>query len=121
VSGFEDMSDVVDLLSSGTYLVTRPSATTYVNGVATRTTSTFTITASIQPLSPGLQIVRDMAGDGFRNAEILVCYTNTELRTVDAGEPDMVSVFGYQHQVDKVERWNALGNFWRCMLVRPSQ
>jgi hypothetical protein len=119
LSAFEDMSDVVGLLSTGTYVVTRPGATAYVNGVRTVGTPTvFSIDAHIQPLT-GLQL--DRQPDGFRNSEKLVCFTVVELRTVDAAEPDTVTVFGLAHQVESVQRWSNLGNFYRAILVRPAK
>lgn len=114
----EDMSDVIDLLESGTYMVTRPAGETFVDGVAVPgTPTTFPITASIQPLG-GLEIQR--LPDGFRNGEAKSCFTSTKLRTLDATMPDAVLVDGLQFQVQSCEDWSALGNYYRAVLVRPA-
>jgi hypothetical protein len=118
MAAFEDMSDVLDLLSTGTYTVTRPGLTTYVDGVRTVAAGTqFTITAAVQPLK-GLELQR--LPDGFRNGEVLACFTATELRTVDTGEPDLVTIDGRAHQVESCANWSNSGNFWRAILVRPA-
>jgi hypothetical protein len=116
--GFEDMSDVLELLASGTYSVRRPAATTYVGGTrAPQAFTTFSMSACVQPLD-GLKL--ELVPDGQRNAEKMACFTSTELRTVDSAEPDLVEVFGLWHQVESVQRWATLGNYYRAILVRPA-
>jgi hypothetical protein len=114
------MSDVVDLLATGTYAVTRNTGASFVNGVRTAgSTSTFTITACVQPLR-GLEI--DRLPDGFRNSEAMVCFTGTELKVLNGTtDADTVqAVEGLAHQVQSCERWGPLGNFYRAILVRPA-
>ena len=118
-SGFVDMSDVIDMETTGSYLVTRPGPASFVDGVKVASApTTFIITGSVQPWS-GRDFER--LPDGFRDMEKLLLWTRTELRTAGPSiEPDLVTVNGLQHQVGLLKRWNELGNFFVVALVRPA-
>jgi hypothetical protein len=113
----EDMSDAVALLTSGTYTVTHRTASAYTDGRRTApTTSTESITASVQPAS-GRDIQR--LPEGKRDRETIVIFTATQLKVGLAGaqEADLISVNGSSFEVTTVEPWAALGNFYRCVAV----
>lgn len=115
----DDLSDVIELLQSGTYTVTRPNPTTLLNGRRVEPTSTtFEITASAQPASG-----RSIASlpEGLRSSESMDVFTRTELRQArpDASvEGDRISIDGAVFEVANVKRWNKLGNFYRATVVR---
>ena len=113
-----DLSDVVALLASGTYTVTRPAASTITSGrKVAGTPTTFTITASVHP-TPGR--VLELLPEGFRGRGGVTLYTSTKLKGA-AGvnqEPDVVTIDGEAHQVATVEDWSALGNYYRAICVR---
>ena len=115
----EDLSDAIELLQSGSYVVTRPNATTLLNGRRVEpTTTTFDITASVQPASG-----RSIQGlpEGLRSSESMDVFTATELRQArpDASvEGDRISIDGAVFEVVNVKRWNKLGNFYRATVVR---
>ena len=114
-----DMSDAIACLASGCYTVTRSSTTTVVNGRrAAPATSTFEIVASIQPATG-----RDMKRlpEGIRTTEIMTVFTSTELFQAlpeSAREADRVAIDGGSFEMQVVERWAALGNYWRCVVAR---
>lgn len=112
-----DLSDAIAELASGTYTVTRRAAPTNVNGYAVPgASSTFTITASIQP-APGKAL--DLLPEGYRGRGGQLCYTSTPLRTAQSGQvPDLVNVDGVQHEAVELATWEALGNYQALVLVR---
>lgn len=114
------MSDAIDMLSSGTYQVTRPGPSLLVNGrKAPSSSSAFSIVASVQP-APGRTL--ETLPEGFRDRGGFVLFTTTELRTSDAGaqEPDSVSIDGVEHQVASCAPWAQLGNYYRAVVVRAA-
>jgi hypothetical protein len=114
----ENLSDVLELLGTGTYVVTRPGAESFVAGVRVAgVATTFSISASIQPMT-GLEL--DRLPDGFRNSEAKACWTATALHTLDSAMPDTVLVGGLQYQVQSVEDWSDTGAYYRAVLVRPA-
>jgi len=113
------MADVIALLASGTYSVTRPGITGIDSGrrVAGVTTS-FSITASVQPAS-GRQM--DRLPEGLREREGMTLWTPTELRTAQVSEgieADLVSIDGSTFEVVAIDRWAALGNYYRATVTR---
>ena len=116
----EDMSDAIDMLSSGTYTVTRPGPTTFNAGrKGPISSTTFEIVASVQP-APGRTL--ETLPEGFRDRGGSVLYTKTLLRTSDGGaqEPDSVSIDGVAHQVASCSPWAELGNYYRAVVVRAA-
>lgn len=107
-----DLSSVIaDFASS--YTVTRTTDNTIdSSGYAVEgTTSTLTISAVVQPLS-GRELRR--LDDGQRTTERLEVHTTTQLKV--QGEPDKISIDGKSWQVESLENWSALGNFWRAVV-----
>ena len=102
------LSDVITSFLTGTYQVTRTGGGSFANGVYTAgSTSTFDITASIQPLSG-----RDLQSlpEGQHANETRVVYTTTELMVrnpTNAG--DKISYNGELWEVFRMERWEAFG------------
>jgi hypothetical protein len=79
-------------------------------------TSSFTITASVQPVT-GRDL--DRLPEAMRAKEVLEIYTATELLTSSATQDtDHVSIDGDSYEVHTVERWNNLGNYYRALATR---
>ena len=102
--------------TNGTYTVTRKGAATYLKGrLIAASTSTFTITASIQPLTG-----RDMSllPEGSRADNTKSLYTTTQLNTVGAAEPDSLTIDSVEFEVVNVEKWEGFGEIYYRTLVR---
>lgn len=116
-----DLSDVIELLASGCYRVSRPGTTSILNGRRIGPTfTTFDITASAQPAS-GRSIER--LPEGLRSNEAMDVFTETELRQArpEAGvEGDRIAIDGAVFEVQVVRRWDKLGNFFRATVTRVS-
>lgn len=113
----DDLSDAVEYLESGDYDVTRRAPPTTVRGrKVPGTATTFPITASVQPAS-GLVIQR--LPEGRRNRETMVVFTPTELKTEEnTQEADVIAIDGGTFEVESVDRWAALGNYYRAVVTR---
>jgi len=100
--------------NTGAYTVTRRGPTTSVGGRATLAgSSTFTIQASVQALS-GRDLQR--LPEGMRVQELRKLYTPTQLQAI--GAPDVVSIDGSSWEVQTVEDWSGLGNFFKVIVQR---
>lgn len=81
--------------------------------------STFTIAASVQPVTG--RALQDLP-EGMRADDVRWIYTNTELRTVatDGGNdrPDEVTIEGDVYRVFKVEHFRVLSGHYRAQAVR---
>lgn len=109
------LSDVISTFATGTYTVTRRAASTYSNGVRVAgSTSTLSITASVQPVT-GRELER--LPEGMRTTEVVKLYTTTALRTADSGDPDHISIDGETYEVQLVERWTAKG-YYKIMALK---
>lgn len=115
----DDLSDAVDELATGVYLVHRPGVTTFTNGKRVAPAFVdFTIRALVAPTG-GRALER--LPEGLRTHETISIFTKTELRTANAlGEADVVEYVGDRWQVQSVERWQQSGNFWVAMAQRAS-
>jgi hypothetical protein len=117
----DDLSDAVAMLASGSYTVTRPVAASLVDGWAVPGLSavqTFAIVASVQPAS-GRDVER--LPEGLRDRETMALFTATELRVAvpASGLPgDRLEVDGFTFEVHAHERWAALGNFHRYVILK---
>lgn len=112
-----DLADVVDAFSDD-YTVTRTGVAAYdVHGdPVAGSSSTFSIRACVQPVS-GRDLQR--VPEGLRTQELIALFTPTELRTkTGTNEPDTVAVNGVTYQVQQVERWAELGNYWRAIAMK---
>lgn len=119
VNQVADLSDAIALLGSGCYVVTRKGVTSMLDGrrVAPPTT-TFTISGSVQPLT-GRELQR--LPEGLRARESMALFTVTELfqaRPEAGQEADRLAIDGGVFEVSKAERWQALGNYFRCVVSR---
>lgn len=111
-----DLSSVIASFLTGTYTVTRASAGAYgSDGVYVPAgTSTLSAPACVQPIT-GRELQR--LPEGLRSSEVRVFYTVVELRCAAPDvAPDRVSINGSTWQVERVEPWNELGNYFRCLV-----
>lgn len=113
----DDLSDAVDALATGEYLVTRPGTTTYVQGRPVEAASaSFEIRAMIYPVT-GRTL--DRLPEGLRTHETIAVVTKTELKSLQTTKaPDLVTYQGAQYQVAMLESWKSSGNFWRAFCTR---
>lgn len=112
----DDLSDAIDLLTTGRYKVTRSSpASVDASGrrVAPAST-TFEATGVLWPLQ-GKELER--LPEGLRNREVQKLITSTELRTLETTMPDVLTIDGYAWEVAKVAAWRG-GNFFECTIAR---
>lgn len=100
---------------TGTYTVTRRNST--VVGSDGRadlaTATTFPITASVQHLT-GRDLQR--LPEGLRTSERRKLYTTTSLRVV--GAPDVISIDSANWEVESIERYDVLGNYYKVLVRR---
>lgn len=116
----EDLSDAVALLASGSYVVRRRAARALVDGRARDLdpATLSSIVASVQPAS-GREI--DRLPEGLRDREVMALFTSASLEAAkpSLGLPgDVVEIDGFDFEVASHERWTALGNFSRYVVVR---
>lgn len=113
-----DLSSVITSFVTGTYTVTRYSPSAYGSDgrLDASTTATFTVDACVQPLT-GRELER--LPEGLQTSEVLALWSPVELKTQGAGQdPDSVLIDGDSYEVQKVERWNTLGAYWRVLLAK---
>jgi hypothetical protein len=114
-----NLTGVIASFATGTYVVTRRGPTTVgSDGRADlATSSTFSILASVQPMS-GRELQR--LPEGMRVAERRVLFTATTLQVV--GAPDVVRVDGEDWEVESVENWGpAIGSFCKATIAKVGQ
>ncbi len=113
------IDSILSLSTPGPYTVTRTVAGTYTKGRYNDTldTSTFTIIASIQPVTG-----RDLSDlpEGSNGDEVRVVWTTTELITRMPGqEPDVITLDGEPYYAYKSKRWQGLGTtHWQAWVSR---
>lgn len=112
-----DSARLISRFATGTYTVTRRTASTYVAGRAVAgSSSTLTITASVQPAS-GRELER--LPEGRRAKETRVLYTTTPLYVGGQGaayEADRIAIGGATWEVQHVEAWPAAGGYTRALV-----
>lgn len=110
-----NLSGVVTSLASGTYTVKRRGPTTVgSDGRAdTAASSTFSVTASVQPMS-GRELQR--LPEGLRVAERRNFFTTTALQVTAA--PDVVSIDGEDWEVESVQAWGTLGAYFLAVVAK---
>src|SRR5688572_25549865 len=107
------LTDVIAAFASGTYTVTRGVAGTTTNGRYTAgATSTFTITATIQPAT-GRDLKLLAAGN--HGEEMLTVYATTALQCGPV--PDVVTYSGESWKTVNVRRWEAFGGTHYVALI----
>lgn len=113
------LADVIGDFATDTYTATRTTEAGYASTgrVVAGTKSTFSIVASVQPLSG-----RDIAKlpEGYVGTETKKLYTLTALVATDANNrPDSVAIDGEDWGVVNVEKWEAFGvTFYRALVSR---
>lgn len=107
----DDLTDAIDELATGIYLVHRFGPSVFVDGEKVTTSSSdLNCTAVVFPAG-GRQIMR--LPEGQRAMQIIGIITATELLTAEAGhEPDQLRYNGEWYQVQQTDRWQQSGGFW---------
>lgn len=113
----DDMSDVVEDMFTDTYTVTRRSPSAYVAGrLQASTTSTFTISACVQPIA-GIDLQR--LPEGMRVEEGRSVWSAATLLTKGpAQDPDFIEIDGDTYEVVSSEAWQAAGNYCKAIVQR---
>ncbi len=114
-------------LNTGTYLVTRRGVGTFVDGIyVPAATTTFSITATVEPASGFSRVVggkdwRSQA-DGEHVDEVRAMYTATQLYTrTPTSDPDYVTIEGAQWLAMRIEQWTLKKNtYWRVILTKET-
>ncbi len=114
-----DLSGAVLMCASGTYDGVRrtPPSPPNIGGVRQPfNEEPLIIRGSVQPAT-GLQVER--LPEGKRNREAMVVITPDKLRSLQDGDvPDLIYIDGGTFEVDSVQRWNLLGNFFEALVLR---
>lgn len=109
------LGGAINRLATGTFTITRPAASSYVNGrAASGAPSTFQIVAVLVPLT-GRELMS--LPEGERSKERIAFLTRSqEIRTTSAGgaTSDVITYKGVAYEIEKVETWDA-GEYWRCV------
>jgi hypothetical protein len=113
-----NLAATVARFATGTYSVTRAAnAGTYVDGVfVPGSTSTLSIAASVQPVS-GRELQR--LPEGLRTRELLSLFTVDALLVEAPGvRPDIITIRSETWQVERVERFAELGNYYHVIVSK---
>jgi hypothetical protein len=121
-------------LATGTYTVTRTAAGDFGGGFPISlggglasnedgryrpgTSSTFTISASVQP-ARGRDLLR--LPEGQRTREVIAIFTATALQTAAApggATADAITFQGSQYEVQTVEYWFQAGGFYKALALK---
>lgn len=113
-----DLSGVIASFKTGTYTVTRASATdTYVAGrLAKGASTTLPVDACVQPTEG-----RDLQklSEGERTRESKTVFSAVELKGRAAGtRADVITINGDAYEIVKVQRWAELGNYWKAIALK---
>ncbi len=114
------LSAAILSLSTGTYTVTRYEPATNLSGVVVPGDSeSFTIVASVQPLT-GREL--KSLPEGMRTEEMRALWTPTELRTQGTdNDPDKVTIGSETWEVVRVEPWPELGDYYKVTLAKSGR
>lgn len=114
------LNSVIGRFKTGTYVVTRAGAGSYVAGVWTpAATSALNVDANVQPL--GYKEIQ-LLSEGTHASDSLKMYTTTELRTADeaAGtEADLIAIGSESYKVISVQSWKRSksgGDYYKAIL-----
>lgn len=112
-----ELDDVPELLASGSYLVTRPAATSVSHGVVIPGAAVyFRSTGSLQPTN-GQDVQR--LPEGLRSRANQVFITNDALRGLDADTaPDQLTIAGVQWECSNVQDWQQNAGYSRVVLTK---
>ena len=112
------LNEVIARFSTGTYTVTRTTASTNVMGrTVAGAATTFTMDASIQPVT-GHALQK--TPDGTSSEDVRVVYTRTALNTLTSVyAPDKITIGNESYIVFKVETFGAVsGGHYRVHIAR---
>lgn len=112
-----ELCDAVDLLSSGSYLVTRRSDSTVSHGVVLEgADGYFYAQGSMQPTTG--QDIENLP-EGYRDRESKTFFTCERLRGLkETTKPDRITVDGVLFECINVQDWQQLGAYHRVVLVK---
>lgn len=83
--------------------------------------SKFVVRMSVQPMN---QSELQRLPEGLRTQGSVKCYTSTELKTVVTSDCDIPDRFDYQgvtYQVQSIENWSNVANYFKIIAVRMGQ
>lgn len=109
---------VISSFSTGTYIITRTAADMYINGIRTPgATSTFTLDASIQPVTGRALYVLPVAR---HTQDVRKFWTTTQLITLP--NPDKITIDGELFEVFQVFVHSVLSDapFYRVYCARQT-
>lgn len=112
------LAGVIATFKTGDYTVTRTATgTTDTSGIySSGGTSTFSISASVQPLSG--RDLKDLA-EGMRADDFRTVWTLSELISLKVSNtPDVILIDGDHYRVNTVKHRTILSNFYRCIVER---
>src|ERR1700721_340786 len=106
------------LLATGVYTVSRPLASTYVNGVEVPDPSptVFQVQAVVNPLN-GIDLKR--LPEGRRSTDFRQIFTSVALNTQsDTYGADQVTIGPDVYEVQEFNLWQMMGNVWISLVQR---
>lgn len=110
------LTGVIQRFKTGTYTITRRTSDTYTNGLRTPgTSSTFTLDASVQPVTGSdLKILPEAR----RTEDVRVFWTTTQLQTLP--NPDVITIASENYEVFQVFTHSLLSRvpFYRIFCAR---
>ncbi len=115
------LDSALSLLATGIYLITRPLASTYVNGVEVPdpAPTQFYVEAVVNPLN-GIDLRR--LPEGRRSTDFREVFTSVSLNTnSDTYGADQILVGTDTFEVQGSEPWQFGGNMWRSMVQRAAR
>lgn len=115
------LDSAVGLLATGIYLVTRPLADTYVNGVETPdpAPTTFYVEAVVVPA--GAETLRRYP-EARRTTDLRSLFVSVKLRTnTDSQYADQVTIGSNTFEVQDVDEYGNFGNLWVCTVQRAAR
>jgi hypothetical protein len=113
-----DLSGAIRNLASGTYVVTRRAAGAY--GADGRLDVAASTTLQIRAVAhPASGATLERLPEGKRTSDTMSVFTETELRTASPTQaPDKITIDGADYEVQTVERWSVLGNYFHVVVGR---
>lgn len=112
-----DLTDVIASFATGTYAVRRRASSTYTDGYLDPDSfTTLSVTGCLQPVT-GRELQR--MPEGWQDQEVQQLWSPIYLRTKqDDGAADVLEIDGVLWEVQKCERWDTLGAYWRAYMMK---
>lgn len=116
-----DLSGCLDSFNTGTYTVTRYGVASYGSDgrLDAPSSAPLSVPAVVIPLS-GRELQR--LPEGLRTSELLQVFSSVALKTQGPGQaPDSIAIDGDAYQVQHVEPWSTLGNYYRAIVAKSGR